>query len=499
MLGVLLGSCMLTVSLSIGIGVKAAVRNMIRKNQELRSIYVYAAYKEPADEEAGVPPEILQVQGQMSEEKRTRIRKMLVQRWRESHGRNTPVPLNRELIDKLGQIDHVESLEVSMFENGRISIEGQTGFSNIQAARCDNAALPRRLAAGSVFPRNDSRGILVHEFLLYQLGIRDDNQVQNLIGKTIRLELSNTGRTPFQLLFLFQAKAESLSKDELMALEKVATQLPNAIDRLDMTDSEKQTLHRLLTKKDPFVQKSEDVIVTEEFTVAGVIRHMDRKEMEDERVLDFFYPYADVIVPMNTAQQLCDRLPRRKEYGYDNIVVMVDREENVESVTDQVESLGVQFHSPLSYLKHVLREVKMIQYFTVLISGVAMLVAGLGITNTMVTSVLERTQEIGIMKSVGARDRHIMMMFLIEAALIGLAGGALGVFTAWLLSLPGDGFARRLMEQQSQSRVEVPLFLFPPWLVVLVPVFAMLITIIAAAYPARRAARIDPIQALRHE
>ena len=499
MLGVLLGSCMLAVSLSIGVGVKNAVRHMMRKNNELRSIHIYAAYKEPTDDEAGVPAEELEVKGEMSDAKRKRIRKMLAKRWRESQGRNTPVPLTRSLIDELSRIPHVESLEVSVWENGRAMVNGQTALANIQAARTDNVALPHRMVAGGMFPSNDSRGILVHEFLLYELGIRSDAEVNAIIGKPIRLEISNSSHSPSLLLFLLQAKSDTLSPEELQTLEKVVRQLPTAIDRLDLTEMEKQTLHRLLKNNAPTMAKAKTTDVTEEFTVAGVFRHMDRKEAEDERILDFFYPYADVIIPMQTAQDFADRLPRRQEYGYDSITLMVDKEENVEYVTDQIEPMGLQFQSPLSFLKHVLREVKLIQYFTVLLSGVALLVAGLGITNTMVTSVLERTQEIGIMKAVGARDRHIMFLFLIEAAWIGLLGGMLGLLAAWLISIPADGLARRLMEQQAQAKVEVPMFLFPYWLITLVPLFAMLITVVAAMYPARRAARVDPIQALRHE
>jgi putative ABC transport system permease protein len=499
MLGVLLGSCMLAVSLSIGVGVKNAVRHMMRKNNELRSIHIYAAYKEPTDDEAGVPSEELEVKGDMSDEKRKRIRKMLAKRWREMHSRNTPVPLTRTLIEQLSQIPHVESMEVSVWENGRAIVGSQSAYANIQAARSDNAALPHRMVAGSMFANNDSRGILVHEFLLYELGVRSDAEVQAIIGKPIRLEISNSGQSPAMLLLLLQAKAETLSQEELQALEKVTRQLPAAIDRLDLTEAEKQTLHRLLKNSAPTMAKEENVTVVEEFTVAGVFRHMDRKEAEDERILDFFYPYAEVIIPMRTAQGFADRLPRRQEHGYDSLTLMVDKEENVEYVTDQIEPMGVQFHSPLSFLKHVLREVKMIQYFTVLLSGVALLVAGLGITNTMVTSVLERTQEIGIMKAVGARDRHIMSLFLLEGAWIGLLGGLLGLLAAWLISIPADGLARRLMEQQSGGKVDVPMFLFPYWLITLVPLFAVLITVVAAAYPARRAARVDPIQALRHE
>src|SRR6185295_2597203 len=112
---------------------------------------------------------------------------------------------------------------------------------------------------------------------------------------------------------------------------------------------------------------------------------------------------------------------------------------------------------------------------------------------------LERMQEIGIMKAVGARSGQVQLLFLIEGALLGFAGAALGLLAAWLLSIPGDGYARKLMEQQTNTPVEQQLFVFPAWLLLTVPAFVVMLTTIAALYPARRAARVDPIIALRHE
>src|SRR5262249_11920294 len=126
-------------------------------------------------------------------------------------------------------------------------------------------------------------------------------------------------------------------------------------------------------------------------------------------------------------------------------------------------------------------------------------VAGLGITNTMLMSVLERTHEIGVMKAVGARDRHVQWLFLAEGAVVGLAGGGLGLLLSWLASFPGDAVARSLIERQTQGQLEESVFVFPLWVTVGVPAFVALLTVLAAVYPARRAARVNPIAALRHE
>jgi putative ABC transport system permease protein len=130
----------------------------------------------------------------------------------------------------------------------------------------------------------------------------------------------------------------------------------------------------------------------------------------------------------------------------------------------------------------------------------ALAVACLGITNTMFTAVLERVKEIGVMKAVGAKDRHILIMFLTEGALIGLVGGWLGVLIGYLVSFPGDNYALKLIQEQDPNMPQPEtVFRYPWWLVVGAPTFAVLVTTLAGLLPARRAARVEPVIALRAE
>jgi putative ABC transport system permease protein len=120
--------------------------------------------------------------------------------------------------------------------------------------------------------------------------------------------------------------------------------------------------------------------------------------------------------------------------------------------------------------------------------------------NTMFTAVLERTKEIGVMKAVGAKDRHILAMFLAEGALIGLVGGWLGVLIGWGVSFPGDNVALRLIrEQEPNMPPPETVFRYPLWLVFGAPAFAVVVTTLAGILPARRAARVEPVVALRAE
>jgi len=115
---------------------------------------------------------------------------------------------------------------------------------------------------------------------------------------------------------------------------------------------------------------------------------------------------------------------------------------------------------------------------------VALFVAAVGITNTMILSVLARTDEIGVMKALGAKDRHIQLIFLVEGVVIGLGGSSLGLALGRLASFPGDAIAKSTMEPQTQTPVKGTLFVFPTWMVVGVPLLVCLITTLAALYPA---------------
>ncbi len=133
------------------------------------------------------------------------------------------------------------------------------------------------------------------------------------------------------------------------------------------------------------------------------------------------------------------------------------------------------------------------------IAIVALLVAGLGIINTMFMSVLERTREIGILKAIGASRGHIQSIFLVEGMVVGFIGGVLGMLAGWGISIPADVWVRSNVEKQLNIKLEQSIFLFPWWLLLVVWATALVVTTGAAWFPARRAAKVDPIRALRGE
>jgi ABC-type antimicrobial peptide transport system permease subunit len=133
-----------------------------------------------------------------------------------------------------------------------------------------------------------------------------------------------------------------------------------------------------------------------------------------------------------------------------------------------------------------------------LLGGISLLVASFGIANTMIMSILERTREIGIMKAIGAEDREIKLIFFVEAAVLGLVGGVIGVLSAWAVDAIANRLAYRFFLKPNGASF-VDFFFLPPWLSIGAILFALIVSILAALYPAARAARIDPVRALRHD
>jgi ABC-type antimicrobial peptide transport system permease subunit len=132
------------------------------------------------------------------------------------------------------------------------------------------------------------------------------------------------------------------------------------------------------------------------------------------------------------------------------------------------------------------------------VGALALLVAALGVANTMMMAIYERTREIGVLKALGASAGEIRRLFTVEAGMIGLIGGFFGLIIGTLLGRLVDWIAHRYLISEGVTGVGL-LSVVPWWLALGALIFAALIGIVAGLYPAARAARLDPVNALRHE
>jgi len=185
---------------------------------------------------------------------------------------------------------------------------------------------------------------------------------------------------------------------------------------------------------------------------------------------------------------------------YEFIWVRTEDVEATKEISKTLKEKGYQAYSMADNLEGIEKTSKTIQAILGGIGSITLLVAALGIINTMIMSIYERTKEIGIMKVIGASFFDIRMLFLTEAGLIGLMGGVLGLGLSYgaskIINHFGSGFINRGMPPGEMAN---SLSVIPPWLTLFALGFSILIGVVAGLYPADRAVRLSPISAIRNE
>ena len=265
---------------------------------------------------------------------------------------------------------------------------------------------------------------------------------------------------------------------------------------------------------DPGLDESNPDVETKTFHIVGVLSQI--KEGIGQGGARGLMPNAGIYLPLQMAHEWATRhrspmgqvalaLARRggnlaegQTEGYDLAIVRVTDPVHLTEVRQKITDLGFGSFSIVDEIDQIRTVFLIIDSVLGLLGGISLLVASFGIANTMIMSILERTREIGIMKAIGAEDREIRLIFFVEAAVIGVVGGVIGVLLAWGI----DGLANRLAYRfllKPQGASFIDFFNLPIYLTLGAILFALIVSILAALYPASRAARIDPVRALRHD
>jgi len=215
---------------------------------------------------------------------------------------------------------------------------------------------------------------------------------------------------------------------------------------------------------------------------------------------------ARVFLPLQTAeamnlmqpsdtQQVIRSAPGERTYSM--LTVRLESAAYADKVEETVKKMDFSAYSYLDATKSMRRFFAVLDMFLGIFGSLALAVASLAIVNTLVMAVLERRREIGIMKALGASDADVRKLFFAEAATMGLIGGTLGVALGWIIGRVIN-FATNLYLQRMKMPAE-NLWTVPLWLAIGAIGFALLVSVLAGIYPAARAAKLDPVQALRYE
>jgi putative ABC transport system permease protein len=390
--------------------------------------------------------------------------------------------LNDAAIDEISKIPGVAYVEPSIGFSVFVRANGHVQTQFVGGATVPNSSSRfKEFHGGQMITSPDADEVVVNEKFTREFGF---DKPADAVGKTIEFLAPKTEQG-----------------DEEKKPEPKQDAGPTTFFGLPLEESDEE--------------KSAGNLVAHTFRITGVL-NTEVKEGAGQGGIRGLFPGGNIFVPLHTARQwiLDHRGPMSQVAlalarengalgggdveGYDSAVVRVTDPVALTGVRNKLAEIGFGSFSIVDQLDQIRTVFLIIDSVLGLLGGISLLVASFGIANTMIMSILERTREIGIMKAIGAEDREIKLIFFVEAAVLGLVGGVIGVLLAWGI----DGVANRaayrfVLKPQGASFIDF--FSMPIYLSIGAILFALLVSILAALYPATRAARIDPVKALRHD
>ncbi len=403
----------------------------------------------------------------------------------------TATPESRRVLDDAA-LAEMEKIPGVKFAVPQVSFSCYLRFENRTRRRTLNGAFAnteripgfKKFLAGQGFSGDEAQEIIVTEgFAEGFLNPRQQNR-RGPFGPLVKDEVKSDAER--------MAGAQQLIGKEITLLTlKGSEAAPSSVFGIPLMDAPAQE------DKKPSAE-SEQKFDQHVFKIVGVLPN-------EQRGFTPFGGMANLLVPVEQAKRFAetnqDPMAQMGEAlvgdaGYARATVQVVDPTRTQAVHAEIKKRGFNVF-PLPNLDEIKRVFLFVNGALALIGGIALLVASFGISNTMIMSIRERTREIGIMKAIGGSDAEIMKIFFFEACLIGFMGGLFGVLIGWGITSIANPLVNKYMVQSATTYIHF--FSIPWYLWGGAILFAILIALLAALYPASQAARVDPIKALRHD
>ena len=353
--------------------------------------------------------------------------------------------LDAAFMEEVKKIDGVEAAFAELRFPAQIRLGDKEQFVLVQVLSAD-VCRPMPLRAGRCYDSNEPNGLIISESLLRRLGVNDPAQTVSRPIEVATLTLDLSPRTLWRMVFSSGDQALPIAREtHRFAVTGVAERMPFG------------------GMGDAYIQPE----------AAGRMR-----KLSVTSISDFFRPAGEAA-------------------NYPSVTVKLRSVKDVAPVKKELEARGYRTWALMDQLDQMRIGFLIMDMFLIAVGMIGVTVASLGIVNTMVMSILERYREIGFMKAVGATDGDVQRIFLFESGAIGLLGGLFGLILGWAVSMIVNEVVNAIMSRQSAPRMEY--FSFPWWLCLGAIAFSILVSLIAGILPTRRAARVDPVVALRHD
>lgn len=408
--------------------------------------------------------------------------------------------LDQNALDKLAKIPGVRL--AYPYEAFAVHVKLGDSLLSTKAQALSQSAISTklfsRILVGKAFDSDSAHQALVSDEFLKNAGFKNlDSLINQPIVLTVRVSSIDSGLAHVVVggRERIRGLVESISADSLLHSADYRRQL----FRTEVNSA----LGRFI---DGFLNARAEIADT--LIICGIL---EQRRMEHLRM-------GSIIIPVVTAKQFTtsgftddpasifvamssgNLFPTGNSNGsksYPQVTLDLDPHVLYKTVRDSVEAMGFRAFSFAEQFDEIRRFFFYFDLALGVVGLIALITASLGIINTMVMSILERKREIGVLKSLGADDLDIRFLFLAESGMIGVMGAVTGIIVGWLITRLVSVVARTIMVKQGIPEMEM--FALPVWLISIALAIGIGVSILAGLFPAARAARVDPVEALRNE
>lgn len=486
LLGVVIGCMVILLTFAATRGVADGLYALLDSSDAVKLARLWPTY----DPSTQVAEDIGAVEGDMPESRREAIRKRLIADWRNANFEQRM--LDSRFTAALRSNPHV----VELMPNGSLAVEvefegGKNWFACEGVSNLDKG-LSRRILAGKIPGPDEDDQILIGEYAAYKMGYRTIDDAKSLLGQKLQVRFRKDKSSNSTLLYLLTQGKNGLTLADQIALLNSVRALTEKLDETSLTPDQIELLKLRLSSL--FKEPEDELPLAAEFVICGVVSCADEYTPS-------FVPNirgqinADIAVHYRVLDLMAEKSGLSMyQYG---ATARVDHYASLKEVEADIVKLGGNVHSASWIISQLDEQFSLARWG---IAGIGMFVLGIAafsISNTMVISVLERTAELGIMKSLGARDRQVVGMLLWEGGAMGVAGASFAVVLAFALAAIGEVFIRRYVSYRIGETYGGSIFAFTSLDVIIVFASSAVLCILASVLPAIRASRLDPIKAIR--
>jgi len=479
LLGIVLGTVILLLTTAGASGVKHSLASLLEGSDFTRKVIATRARRV---NENDLDESEWRITEPMSDERRTRMEESLKDFLLEEKQR------------KDGRFVHIEPATLEKFEAienaldvvPRVWMSFQLGFGDFRQAGTgegvspDSDGIGQRIVAGEMIGDDDLDGVLVHELLAYQMGYVSQEELESLVGQEVT--------TVFQVRSKSNEVAGTLAWEEgadyLTLFEKQAKllgaikKLVGDIDMSTLTPEQKKLIRstfedELKEAKEAASESELPGRVEKRFKIKGIYHSQGQVDFFGFLQRFSFNSAKPLLFHHRTATDIQTNVGGQKNFF--SATIFVEDYQDLEEVELAVQAMGYETRSAREFLESVNDRIDQLTKLIYLIALVVLFITVLGISNTLIISVIERTPEYGIMKSLGASNRHIVWLMLIEGALLGAIGAVLASVLGFVLGKVAQIFLRGYLEGRTSQTVTGELVSLSPTSIVIAILVSILI------------------------